>query len=449
MDKNYDLIVIGSGSAGSTTATKAVKEGLKVAMIDERPFGGTCALRGCDPKKVLIGVSEYASGVERLKANGLNGDISIDWQDLMAFKKKFTDAVPESIEKSLNDSGIDTYHGHATFVDHHTIQVDDSKLSGDKILIATGASPTPLSIEGNQHFTYSDDFLELEQLPDNILFVGGGYISFEFAHLAARAGANVQILHRSKRPLKNFDEELVNYLTDYSKNLGITIHLETEVQAIKKTDNGYVAVGKQADQQEEFEADMVVHGAGRTPNIADLGLENANIITDKYGVSVNEYLQSTSNPAIYAAGDVSSTGRKPLTPVAGAESHIAASNILKGNNRSLKDQVIPTAMFTLPKLTSVGVTEEEATKKGLSYTVNSIDTTEWFTYSRTNQPVSFAKVLIHKKTDQIIGAHLLSNQADELINHFATAIQFNLTTSDLKKMLFAYPTTASDIVHFL
>ncbi|MRH43456.1 NAD(P)/FAD-dependent oxidoreductase [Aquibacillus halophilus] len=449
MEKEYDLIVIGSGTGGSVAASKCNQAGWKVAMIDELPFGGTCALRGCDPKKVLVGVSEYLDGAQRLNGHGINGEVTINWSDLMQFKKTFTASVPEMKEKGLNDQGIDTYHGRAKFIDEDKLQLNDTTLKGNYILIATGASPAKLPIDGSEHLTYSDDFLELEQLPNHIVFVGGGYISFEFAHIATRAGAKVQLLHRGDQPLKAFDSDLVNKLVDYSEELGIDIQLKTEVKEIRKTNNGYLVVAKQGNKTLEFETDMVVHGAGRTPNIDSLNLDKAGITASNKGIEVNEFLQSTSNPKIYAAGDVAATNGKALTPVAGTESHTVSSNLRKGNHRSIEEQVMPTNVFTLPKLASVGLTEEEASTKVSNYTVNAIDTTNWFTYKRTNQPVTFAKVIIDQENDKVIGAHFLSNEADELINHFATAIQFNLATKDLKKMLFAYPTVASDIAHLI
>ncbi|PTL39074.1 dihydrolipoyl dehydrogenase family protein [Alkalicoccus saliphilus] len=449
MMKDYDLIVIGSGTAGSVTAMKCNKAGWKVAMVDELPFGGTCALRGCDPKKVLVGITEYIDGVQRLQNAGVKGAVQIHWNELMQFKKTFTDNVPDRRNKNLQKQGIDTYHGHASFIEQNKLQVNQETLKGTYILIAVGASPVKLPIKGSEYFTYSDEFLELEELPKNLLFIGGGYISFEFAHLARRSGANVQILHRGARPLKEFDKDLVNKLVDYSRGIGIDLHLQTEVKEIQKTTTGYRVIGNQGKETKEFKADLIIHGAGRKPNTDGLNLENAGIKAGIDGIEVNEYLQSISNPHVYAAGDVTATKGKPLTPVAGMESHIVASNLLKGNSRPITEQVMPTTVFTLPKLASVGLSEEEASLQNIDYKLNHIDVTNWFTYKRTNQPVAFAKILVDQTNDIVIGAHLLSHEADELINHFATAIQFRLPAKEVKKMLYAYPTTASDITYLL
>lgn len=449
MDNQYDLVVIGSGSGGAGTATACKKAGWNVAVIDDQPFGGTCALRGCDPKKVLVGLTEYIENVQHLKGHGLSGDIQINWEELMKFKRTFTDDTPEMIEENFSKQGIDTYHGHARFLNRTSVQINDTVLSSKHFLLATGASPAKLPIQGNQHLMTSDDFLELNHLPENIVFAGGGYISFEFAHIARRSGANVQILHRSDRPLKEFDKELVDKLLSYSKEIGINIELNTDVKEIKQTTDGYIVIGEQNGKTKEFTADAVFHGAGRSPNTDGLDLDKAGILAGKRGIEVNEFLQSTGNPAVYAAGDAAASGGRPLTPVAGWESEIVTANLLEGNHRSTGGRVMPSIAFTLPKLASVGLSEQEAKEKGISHIVNNLDMTNWYAYKRTNQPLAHAKIIIDQEKELVVGAHLLSADADELINHFATAIQFKLPLSDLKKMLFGYPTSASNISSML
>ena len=189
MDKNFDLVIIGTGAAGATAAYKCRDAGWEVAIVDSRPFGGTCALRGCDPKKVLVGAADLIDWLRRMEGNGVSlPDAKIDWPALMRFKKTFTDPVPEDREKKYAQAGIAMFHGRTHFLDRTRLQVGDDTLNGRFILIATGAKPATLGISGEQYLTTSDQFLELEKLPERIAFVGGGYISFEFAHVAARAG---------------------------------------------------------------------------------------------------------------------------------------------------------------------------------------------------------------------------------------------------------------------
>ncbi|RPI75139.1 MAG: NAD(P)/FAD-dependent oxidoreductase, partial [Ignavibacteriales bacterium] len=331
MNKNFDLIVIGTGAAGSTTAHKCRNEGWSVAVIDHNPFGGTCALRGCDPKKVLVGAAELIDYSKRLNGKGVEGKLIIDWKGLMKFKRSFTKSVPKTREKGFKDAGIEIFHGTAVFINENTIAINEFKLTGKKILIANGAKPAKFNIKGEEHITYSDQFLQLNELPEKIIFVGGGYISFEFAHIAALAGADVTIIHRGKRPLEGFDKNLVQLLTKKSQKLGIKIGLNTEVNSIIKSGKNLIVVSNSGGTEKTFNAGLVVHGAGRIPELDEMDLEKGNVKREKRGVSVNEYLQSVTNPIVYSAGDSVASNGLPLTPVATMESNIAASNILNGN----------------------------------------------------------------------------------------------------------------------
>lgn len=201
MKQNFDLIVIGTGSGDSTAASKCKKARWNVAIIDSLPFGGTCAVRGCDPKKVLIGATDVIDWKNRMNEKGVDGKISIDWAELMKFKKSFTDPVPAAKEKGFDKLGIKYFKGRAKFINKNSIKIGEDELTGKYILLANGARPAKLNIEGEELITYSDIFLELGKLPKEIIFIGGGYISFEFAHLAARAGAKVRIIHRLKNRL--------------------------------------------------------------------------------------------------------------------------------------------------------------------------------------------------------------------------------------------------------
>ena len=448
MKENYDLIVIGSGSAGSVAASKCNQAGWKVAVIDERPFGGTCALRGCDPKKVLHGAAELYDWQKRMKGKGVNGEIVIDWPELMAFKRNFTAPVPEQRERAFNKQGIDTYHGKAAFSSETTVTVGGTELIGEKFLIATGAMSRPLPFSGSEYLTESDAFMELDALPETIVCVGGGYISFEFAHLAARAGANVHIIQRGDNPLKQFDPDLVNVLLEKTRELGIKVHVGHEVKKITKTADSYLVHAQTQTGDQTFKADLVVHGAGRVPAL-DLALEKGGVVSEKAGISVNKYLQSVSNQRVYAAGDVVATPGLPLTPIASMESHIVAKNLLEDNQQAVDYQATPSVVFTVPKLASVGMSVEEAERSKRNIEIKYEQVANWFTYKRTNQSHAAFKIIIDQDEDKILGAHLLSEEADELINHFATAIQVGLTTKALKQMVYAYPTAASDIAHML
>lgn len=446
MTQKFDLVVIGTGEAGSTVAKQCRAAGWEVAIIDSRPFGGTCALRGCTPKKVLVNAAELLDWQNRMEGKGLSSQgTQLDWPALIRFKKTFTEPVPVKREEQYADVGIVMFHGWAQFVDQTTVQVGDDTLIGRYILIATGAKPTELGIPGEELLTTSDQFLELEQLPQKIVFVGGGYISFEFAHVAVRAGAQVQILHEGDRPLEHFDPDLVNQLSQATRDIGIEIGLNTAVKAIEKVSNHLIVHAATKEGEQTFAADLVVHGASRMPELDELNLEKAGIEQEKKGVSVNEYLQSVSNSAVYAAGDAAAGTKPQLTPVASMEAHVVASNLLEGNHYKPDYTEIPSVVFTVPRLAFVGLTEEMARKQGLKFRANYQDTSDWLFSRELSMKYSGFKVLIEEDTNRILGAHLLGAQAEEVINVFATAIRAGLTTDDLKKTIYAYPTGASDI----
>ncbi|GAB6988682.1 dihydrolipoyl dehydrogenase family protein [Paenibacillus pini] len=447
--QTFDLIVIGTGTAASSAAAACAKAGWKVAMTDELSYGGTCSLRGCDPKKVLVGAAEIIDWTERMKGNGIDSHASISWPELMAFKRTFTEPMPDASEESFKKSGIHTFHGTATFVGEDQIQIGDDLLNGKYILIASGAKSAPMTFEGSEYLTLSDDFLDLKDLPKRLVFIGGGYISFEFAHIAARAGAEVHILHRGERPLEGFDPDLVDLLLQKTEELGIQVHLNIDVNSITKNDKGYVVQGTCNNTEHSFDCDLAIHGAGRVPNLENLNLDKGNVEREKKGVSVNAYLQSISNPRVYAAGDAAATSGLPLTPVASLESRSVASNLLEGNHSKPNYKEIPSVVFTIPKLASVGMNEAKALEDGYDIQVNKQDMSGWYTYKRTNEKYAMAKVIIDKPTQRILGAHILGSGADELINHFATAIQFDLTVDDLKSIVFAYPSTASNLADLL
>jgi glutathione reductase (NADPH) len=233
--------VIGTGVAASTVVWECHSAGWKTAVIDSRPFGGTCALRGCDAKKVLVGAAEVVDWNYRMNGKGINNtkDARIKWPELMHFKRSFTEPVPKRREEEFTKAGITTFHGHAQFKDSTSIKVgNDNTLNGKHVLIATGAKPVKLNIPGEEYVTISDQFLELGDLPKRIVFIGGGYISFEFAHVAARAGAKVTILHRSNRPLGQFDPDLVDQLVRRTCELGVDVRLQTEVKGIARSSAG-------------------------------------------------------------------------------------------------------------------------------------------------------------------------------------------------------------------
>src|SRR5450631_2074402 len=263
MTRQFDVIAIGTGSAASAVASRCREAGWQVAIVYSRPFGGTCALRGCDPKKVLVGVAEAVDWTRRMKGKGIQAaNLQIDWPELMRFKRSFTEPVPQRREDGFAKAGIAAFHGRACFAGPTTVQVGEETLEGRYVIIATGATPADLKISGAEHLTTSDQFLELNELPRRILFIGGGYIAFEFAHVAACVGSQATVLHRGPRPLALFDPDLVDQLVERTLELGIDLHLETEAMGIEKSSAQFIVQALASGETRTFQTDMVVHSAG-------------------------------------------------------------------------------------------------------------------------------------------------------------------------------------------
>jgi glutathione reductase (NADPH) len=448
MTRRYDLVIVGTGTAAMVAAMRVRAAGRSVAVIDFRPFGGTCALRGCDPKMMLIAGAETVDSVARMRGRGVAGDVGIDWPELIAFKRTFTDPIPRMHEHSYAEKGIDTFHGHARFTDGNTMVVDGTTLEGRHFLIAAGAEPVKLGISGEEHLATSTDFLDLKNLPQRIVLAGGGYIAAEFSHIATRAGAQVTVLQRGERMLPRFDPDLVGWLMEKFRAIGIDVRTRTEVEAIQKMDSGFRVRASTEAKPSTFEADLVVHAAGRAPALEMLDLNAAGIAVQNGRLKLNEFLQSVSNPAVYAAGDAAQAG-PPLTPVSSHDAKVVVANLLEGNRHRPNYLGVPSVAFTIPPIAAVGLSEAQARQRGLKFRIQTQKASDWYTARRVAEPTYGFKVLVEEQSERILGAHLVGPQVDEVINVFALAIRNGLTAEQLKTTMFAYPTGASDIGYML
>ncbi len=446
--EHYDVVVVGTGEGGSGVATRCAAAGWRVAVIDDEPYGGTCALRGCDPKKVLVGASELVDWHRRMMGHGVSGETSLDWSTLMAFKRTFTEPVPQRREAAYKRLGIATYHGVGRFSSPDQFIADGKALTAKFFVIASGARPAPLGIPGEEHVKTSTDFLELDTLPNRIVLIGAGYIAFEFAHIAARAGVKVAMVGRG-RALKRFDAALVDRLVERTRSLNVDIRLGCPVQAVEQLGSEFRVKFRGSTGDEIIATELVVHGAGRVPKTEELDLARADVETDERGaVKVNDWLQSVTNPKVYAAGDaVVSPGALPLTPVAAHQGLIIASNLLDGNNTRPDYRGVSSVVFTTPPLAAVGLTEQDAKQRGLKVRIKSEDTRDWLSNRRVNETAAMYKTLADEETGRVLGAHLLGPHAEEVINVFAIAIRNGLTVADLTHMIYAYPTSAADIAY--
>jgi len=453
MAKTYDVLVIGTGTAGQTAAYALNEKGLTVAMVEhsDRP-GGTCALSGCQAKKWFYEGAETVARSRHLEKIGIVSPAVASWPQLRDAKNRFTDNVPGGTVAGLKEAGIDLIKGRGRFVDQQTIAVDQQTLSARFIILATGATPMTLPIHGIEHVIDSSAFLELDDLPKRIIFIGGGFISFEFAHFAVRLGRpdiHCTILEAGPRPLGPFDAQMVGLLSDASADEGIDIHCEVTITGIQKTDKGFMVSTQNGNS---FEADLVVHGAGRVPDIDALDLDRAGIEHSGRGINVDPHMLTT-NSTVYAIGDCADTIQ--LARVADAEAQVAADNIL--SRQSSTDQAaamdysaVPAVLFTYPQYGMVGKTEQALKDEGVKYRKSAASRLSWPTYRRLGLRSAAYKVLVDLK-GQVLGAHIISDNATGLVNTFALAMKNRIAVNDLynQNVMSPYPSRESDIIYML
>lgn len=442
--KEYDVFVIGSGIAGQTVAKECVKAGQRVAIADNREFGGTCSNRGCDPKKVLLAATEIWESAENLLGKGVQKMPRTNWKQQQKYKRKFTKSIPSATEKDLKKLDIDLYHQSPKFLDTHRLSVEGKTVQADKIVIATGYEPRPLDFKGSKHLKTSDDFLNLKKLPKHITFIGGGYVGMEFAHMAVRSGAKVTVIESGERILPVFDADLVTELITYSKRIGIAFIFKADTTAVKKLRKNFKLTYTKNGKTKTMKSRAVFNTAGRIPAISELDLEKGDVAFNENGIATNTFLQSKTNPDVYACGDVSDNGL-PLTPLSGREGYVVAENLIKGNHKKLDIPVIPSVAFTLPNMASVGYSEKEAKARYKNVIVKHESVPGWFNARRMNAPVYAYKIILNQRTNEIVGAHLLGPEAGETINIFAMAINMGMTADQIKQTIFTYPSWANDV----
>ena len=436
--KEYDVIVLGGGPAGGGVAMPLAKGGKKVAMVEREAYGGVCPLRGCNPKKVLMSGAETVHLAGLMNGHGVVGRPRIDWPRLMEFKQTFVDPVPDKARKAYRDMGIDSLLGVARFTGPDRVEVNGETLVARDICICVGQTPADLPVEGGAGLPCSDDFLDLPEMPEQVIFLGGGFIAFEFAHIARQAGAGVILVNRSGRVLRKFDPVLTQELVKASEAAGIDVRLNHPIHKVERTGDGYrVHCGE--DGVIVLEADMVFNCTGRRPALDGLDLEAAGVEYGRRGVKVDGGMRSVSNPHVYAVGDVADRGAA-LTPVATIQGAVAAANILEPGSAEVDYTGIPSACYTLPPLAGVGLLEEDARAQGLSFEVRETDLTESFPWNRLNATHARARVLVDEAGDRILGAHILGHNAEEMINVFALAIRQGVPLSKVRDTVWAYPT---------
>ena len=444
-----DILIIGSGPAGSSVAHRCVEAGKSVLIVDKL-FGGTCALRGCTPKKAMEAVTSTFWQAKKMEKAGFPTTKQfVDWHQLVANKSHYTALVPTKTKSNFENANIKTLTGTAKFVDQHTIKVGNKTITAKQIVIATGAKPRPLNIEGEQHLVTNDEFFNLNELPPTIVIVGGGYIAFELSHIIAACGSNVTIIGDEEMPLTAFDADLVQDLVHATLQKGIDIKLGYSVNKVEKINKGFEVTCKRNDDMAfTYSADLIIHAAGRIPNVENLAVEQIGLkLNEQHGIEVNKFMQTKKYDHIYAIGDV--TGQLPFTETASYEAKIAAHNIINKKRKSVDYKGVPFGVFTYPKLTKVGKSEEELNVQGIKFDVKKENHKGSFIERVNMNNFARYKTLVDKKTGKILGASILASHADDMINLFSLAIQQGMTVQQFKDLLLLYPTAAHDIKYMV
>ncbi|MBY5976659.1 glutathione-disulfide reductase [Phaeobacter italicus] len=442
MSFDYDLFVIGGGSGGVRAARVAAAGGAKVALAEEDRYGGTCVIRGCVPKKLMVFASEYASVVEDAQAYGW--DISAGDFNWDAFKGKLHNELDrlEGIYRNLlKNSGVESFDQRAKLADEHTVELaDGTKKTAKHILVATGGWPSMPDIKGAELGISSNEIFHLDKLPENILIVGGGYIACEFAGIMNGLGVKTTQYYRGAQILRGFDDEARGLVSEEMCQAGIDLHLGTNVLEMRKEGD---KIWVKATNGDETLFDQVLFATGRNPNADNLGLEALGIERDRAGAIVVDDYSQTAVPSVYAIGDV--TNRVNLTPVAIREGMAFVETVFNGNPTSPDHDLIPTAIFTQPEMGTVGLSEEDAAEQ---------EAIEVYATSFKPMQQSFAgraqrvlmKLIVSKETRKVLGCHIVAPGAGEMIQLAGIAVKMGATKEDFDRTVAVHPTMSEELV---
>ncbi|MDA2919052.1 NAD(P)/FAD-dependent oxidoreductase [Desulfobacterota bacterium AH_259_B03_O07] len=433
---DYDLLVIGAGTAGKSAALKAVSLGAHSAIVEENGFAGTCLGKGCVPKKILVSTVELYWRTKHAGQLGLTRveSLGIDWATITAWKDQMVESFSSDTKSLLERQGIKVFQGAPKFTGKNKLTIGDRIITAEKFVIATGSIPARPTIEGIEWAITSEEFIDLKSFPKRMVVIGGGLIAMEFGFCLARAGVKVAILQRGSVVIPHTDDEIRDALIEIGREAGMEFHTNVSVNRISKDRTVEANVNGTV---ENFPSDLVLVATGRPPNVANLNLGEAGVELEQGGVKVNEYLQSTSAPHVYAAGDV--LGKPQHTPVAWYEGPIAAQNALNGNEHKVDLSLLPTVAYTIPALGQVGLTEADARKRGYKVAVKRLP----FAMSPavvTNDTEGLVKIVYDEETEKLLGVHILGARAEDIIQIAAVAMRGGLTLKDIGTMHHAFPT---------
>lgn len=444
MNTTFDLIAIGAGSGGLAVAETAAKLGKKVAMVEADKIGGTCVNNGCVPKKIMWYAANLAHAVDDAGYFGIPAQRSqTDWKQLLAGRDNYIHNISDYWNGYADDLAITTIQGHARFVDAHSIEVNGQIIRAEHIVIATGGHPIVPPIPGAELGITSDGFFTLEQQPQKVAIIGGGYIGVELAGVLKALGSEVSLLALENRVLERFDPMISQVLGDEMRSQGIDLNLGFQVSGLTRTPSGIKVSATSGEELDGY--DCVIWAVGRAPNTRYLSLEAAGVETLTTGMIVTDEFQNTNISGIYAIGDI--TNRSPLTPVAIAAGRKLAARLFDGQTHAKVDyENIPSAVFPHPPVATIGVTEDEVEAK---YERVSIYQTAFtpMRHALTERGAKTAmKLICSGEEERIVGIHLIGGNVDEMLQGFAVAIKMGATKADFDNTIAIHPVSSEELV---
>ncbi len=444
MAYEFDLFVIGAGSGGVRAARFAAGFGAKVAVAESRYLGGTCVNVGCVPKKLLVYGAHFAEDFEQASGFGWSlGEANFDWATLIANKDREIHRLNGNYRNLLVNSGVTLMEGHAKITGPHEVEVNGQRHSAQHILIATGGWPQIPEIPGHEHAISSNEAFFLKELPKRVLVVGGGYIAVEFAGIFHGLGAKTSLLYRGEMFLRGFDGAVRKHLHEELTKRGMDVQFNADIARIDKQPDGSLKATLKDGR--ELMADCVFYATGRRPMLDNLGLENTGVKLDKRGfVEVDELYQS-AEPSILAIGDV--IGRVQLTPVALAEGMAVARRLFKPEQyRAVDYNMIPTAVFSLPNIGTVGLSEEQAIENGHKVQIFESSFRPMKLTLTPCQERTLMKLVVDADTDKVLGCHMVGPEAGEIVQGLAIALKAGATKQHFDETIGVHPTAAEEFV---
>jgi glutathione reductase (NADPH) len=445
MSYNYELLIIGAGSGGLAAAKRAAAYDINVAVVEKESLGGTCVNRGCIPKKLMVYAADFALQDQLATSYGWSEcQRQINWSQFLSKVHHHIDKLNQSYLQTLEEAGIDLIRGQAKFVDAHTITVSDRQITANKIIIAVGGHPIVPNIPGKEHGITSREMFHLQELPERLAIIGGGYIGVEFASMMDALGAEVTLMDVEESILPGFDHDICMSVQRGLSQRGIRILTQTTAKEISQGSDG-IQLSLSGDYQEILNADTVLIATSRAPNTKNLGLENTEVnVSEKGVIEVDEYSRTTQD-TIFAIGDC--TNRIPLTPVAIAEGQAVVDTAIGNQPQSVNYDSVPSAVFTRPEAATVGMTQSKAQEK-FGDSVRCYRTEfKPMLYSLSEQDEkAMIKLIAEGENQRIVGAQMVGEHAADIIQTLAVAIRQGVNKQELDATICIHPTIGEEVL---